>query len=182
MSPVASADPVPLSRGFPPIVGDNPRVLILGSLPSVRSIEQQQYYAHPTNKFWPIMGRVIGAGPELKYQDRLDVLRSRGVALWDTLAASVREGSLDSNIDHSTAQSNDFAAFFASYTTIRLIAFNGHESEKSFRRYVDSDAAVTLPAVDRVRLPSTSAANAAMTLEQKVKAWSVLAQYLQSGN
>lgn len=178
MLPGALADAAAPSRGFPPVVGEDPRVLILGSLPSVRSIEEQQYYAHPRNAFWPIMGLLLGAGRELEYAQRLAVLCERGIALWDTLATSVRKGSLDSNIDHSTAQPNDFSEFFARHPGVRLIAFNGHQSEKSFRRHVDKDPAVELPAPARVRLPSTSAANAAMTLQQKTEAWSVIIPYL----
>lgn len=166
------------SKGLPPVIGDNARVLILGSLPSVRSIELQQYYAFPTNAFWSIMGALFDAGRELEYSDRLNILMSRGIALWDTLASSVRAGSLDANIDHSTAQVNDFPEILADNCRIRLIAFNGQESQKSFERYVIRDPAVPLPELDYRLMPSTSAANAMVNVQQKIEAWSVIKEYL----
>ena len=167
-----------LTHGLPPIVGENVAVLILGSLPSQRSVEAQQYYAHPTNAFWRIMGALFDAGREHLYTDRLDILTANGIALWDSLAASVRRGSMDSAIDHRTAQPNDFATFFSAHSSIRLIAFNGRESQKSFLRYVAVDPEVPLQGIEQMLMPSTSAANAAMTVEEKIRAWSAMKTYL----
>ncbi|MFQ6006363.1 MAG: DNA-deoxyinosine glycosylase, partial [Woeseia sp.] len=93
---------MPMSRGFRPIAAPDATVLILGSLPSRKSIEASEYYAHPQNAFWRIMGELFGACPVLPYAARAAVLKANGIALWDVLAQSVRQGSLDSNIDLST--------------------------------------------------------------------------------
>ncbi|MBT8077146.1 MAG: DNA-deoxyinosine glycosylase [Gammaproteobacteria bacterium] len=168
------------SIGLPAVAGDDPRVLILGSLPSVRSIAQQQYYAFPTNAFWNIMGALVGAGKDVEYGARLEKLKSSGIALWDSLASSRRPGSLDANIDHATAQPNDIKAFLAANAGIRLIAFNGRASQESFLRHIDRDLALTWPQINQVLLPSSSAAHASMGLDDKIKAWSVIMQYLDT--
>lgn len=168
------------SVGLPAVAGEDPRVLILGSLPSARSIAQQQYYAFPTNAFWNIMGALVGAGRDLEYSVRLETLKSRGIALWDSLASSLRPGSLDANIDHATSQPNDIKAFLAANAGIRLIAFNGRASQQAFLRHIDRNLALTLPQINQVLLPSSSAAHASIGLADKIKAWSVITEYLDT--
>ena len=94
-------------QSFPPVVSRNSKVLILGSMPGEVSLKAEQYYAHPRNAFWPIMGELFGAGPSLPYQERLVALDNAGIALWDSLRACTRPGSLDSAIRDEEA--NDFA-------------------------------------------------------------------------
>jgi TDG/mug DNA glycosylase family protein len=89
-------------KGFPPIADAHARILILGSLPGQVSIRRQQYYAHPQNAFWKVMGRLFDAGPELPYRDRAQRLLRNGIALWDVCAAAQRPGSLDTSIVHSS--------------------------------------------------------------------------------
>ena len=72
-------------KSFPPIVSDNSKVLILGSMPGVASLKAGQYYAHPRNVFWRVMGELLGADPSLPYQERVVRLQAAGVALWDSL-------------------------------------------------------------------------------------------------
>jgi TDG/mug DNA glycosylase family protein len=161
-------------RSFPPIVSAKSKTLILGSMPGAASLKAGQYYAHPRNAFWRIMGELFGAGPSVPYQERVARLQSAGVALWDSLQACVRPGSLDASITEEVA--NDFPAFFAKYPNITHVFFNGRAAEATFRRHA-------LPSLleDRhvfSRLPSTSPAHAAMTLEAKVKAWSVVRKAL----
>jgi len=157
-------------QSFPPIASTNSRVLVLGSMPGVESLRARQYYAHPRNAFWPIMGSLFGAGRSLPYEERTARIRSAGIALWDVLQACVRPGSLDTSITDEVA--NDFAAFFATYPTITHVFFNGSKAETAFCRLV----APGLPEAGRAfaRLPSTSPAHAAMRLEAKLQAWSVL--------
>jgi double-stranded uracil-DNA glycosylase len=157
-------------KSFPPIVSERSRLLILGSMPGELSLKAGQYYAHPRNAFWHIMGELFGAGPSLPYQERVALVQSVGIALWDTLQVCTRPGSLDVSITEEVA--NDFPTFFARYANITHVFFNGTKPERAFRRH-------SRPALqdDRhifVRLPSTSPANAAMPLEAKVKAWSIL--------
>ena len=151
---------------FPPIAGPGARVLVLGSMPGVRSLEAGRYYAHPQNRFWPFMGELLGAGPELPYPDRCRRLVEAGVAVWDVLASCEREGSLDSAIRDEAA--NDFPALFATHPTIATVLFNGAKAEASFRRLV---IPALQPDVIYRRLPSTSPANASQPAADKLAAW-----------
>jgi hypoxanthine-DNA glycosylase len=161
-------------HSFPPIVSAASRVLILGTMPGIVSLKAGEYYAHPRNAFWRIMGELFGAGPSLPYDERVAVILSSGVALWDAVEACVRPGSMDTSISEEVA--NDFPSFFAIYPGISCVFFNGAKSEAVFRRHV-------LPTLagDRrtyARLPSTSPAHAGMTLTAKVQAWSVVRKAL----
>jgi double-stranded uracil-DNA glycosylase len=161
-------------HSFPPIVAAASRVLVLGTMPGIVSLKAREYYAHPRNAFWRIMGELFGAGPSLPYDERVAVILSAGVALWDSVEACVRPGSMDKSITDEAP--NDFAAFFAAYPDISGVFFNGAKSEAVFRRHV----LPTLTAGRRTytRLPSTSPAHAGMTLEAKVQAWSAVRKAL----
>ena len=145
-------------------------MLVLGSLPGVRSLQEVRYYAQPRNAFWRIMGELYGAAPELAYENRLQCLTDARVALWDVVASAVRPGSLDSNIDRESVVANDFATFFAAHPEIRRICFNGQAAEKLFRTHVLPELEASVPA-DRLILPSTSPANAGMTYAEKLRHW-----------
>lgn len=156
------------SRGFPPVVGPRPRVLVLGSLPGRASIEAGQYYAQPWNAFWPIMGAICDAGPELRYAERLTALRRAGIALWDVLGAAERPGSLDARIVAATQEINDIAALVARQPTLGAIFFNGQKAADVFRRHIEPG----LPrAITLVSLPSTSPAYASMRRDDKLAIW-----------
>lgn len=153
-------------RGFPPIAAPDAEILILGSMPGIASLEAGQYYAHPRNAFWPIMGALYGACPDLSYSDRVRVLARCKVAVWDVLQLCLRAGSLDADIREEVP--NDFAAFFAAHPNIRRIGLNGGKAAASFRKY----AAMHLPAgAETVILPSTSPAFAALRPEAKCARW-----------
>lgn len=154
-------------NSFPPVADRNARILILGSMPGQRSLDTQQYYAHPHNAFWKIMGELTGAHPALPYAQRLQVMQNAHVALWDVLHSCERQGSLDSNIE--AEQVNDFEKFFKRHPRITRICFNGAKAEESFRRYVTGRQA--LPELHYTRLPSTSPAHAGMRYEEKLAAW-----------
>ena len=121
---------------FIPVVAPDTRVLVLGSLPGEASLAAQRYYAHPRNAFWPIMGELCGARPELPYEERCERLVAVGVAVWDVLKSCRRVGSLDTAIERDSEQPNDFAKFFKSHPRLRLVAFNGQKAEIAFRRHV----------------------------------------------
>jgi double-stranded uracil-DNA glycosylase len=163
-------------QSFPPIVSERSKVLILGTMPGERSLKTGQYYAHPQNAFWYIMGELFGAGPSMPYEKRVEILQSVGVAVWDVLQAASRPGSLDASIREVVA--NDFPTFFAKHPNITHVFFNGSKAQKLFQRYV-------LPTltIDRRRytlLPSTSTAYAAIRPEAKVQAWSVMTNVLSA--
>jgi TDG/mug DNA glycosylase family protein len=163
------------SAGFPPVARADARVLILGSLPGVASIEAQQYYAQPRNAFWRIMGELVGAGPELDYRSRLAQLERRRIALWDVAAMAVRPGSLDAAIVGSTVEANDFASLFARCRSIELICFNGAKAAELYRRRVLPGLDAASAAIASCRLPSTSPAHAGMSYEQKLDRWRIVA-------
>jgi len=157
---------------FPPIEDADASVLILGSMPGVESLRAGQYYAHPRNTFWPIMGDLMGAGPSLDYLARVAILKSNGIALWDVLASCVRKGSLDSAIAEDSIAANDFKAFFLAHPEIERVFFNGAMAEKCFHKHVP-----LLPETRSLqfhRLPSTSPAHASLSYQQKLAAWRVV--------
>ncbi|WP_151705085.1 DNA-deoxyinosine glycosylase [Nitrincola alkalilacustris] len=155
---------------FPPIEPENARILILGSMPGVASLKAQQYYAHPRNAFWPIMGELFGAHPELPYHERVEILKAEGIAVWDVLESCVRVGSLDASIDSSSLRVNDFSSFFRRHPQIRHVFFNGAKAEQSFRRHALPE--LRLDYLSYTRLPSTSPAHAAMSFDSKLNNWS----------
>lgn len=159
------------SKGFDAVALPDARVLILGSLPGQASLARGEYYAQPRNAFWPIMGRLAGASPDLPYAERLRRLTEAGIALWDVCAEGRRPGSLDQRIDASSIVANDFSAFLTTHPRIRLICFNGAKAEWLFRRKAAPNLPGPFTQTPRVLLPSTSPAHAAMPLERKLEHW-----------
>jgi double-stranded uracil-DNA glycosylase len=167
-------------QSFPPVICSEPKVLVLGSMPGRRSLEMHEYYAHPRNLFWLIMGEICKAGPDLPYPERLAVLQNTGIALWDVLQVCDRVGSLDGNIRTESEVANDLPALLASYPSIQAIGFNGGKAWLAFRRLVQP----VLNPNDRKRLelvplPSTSPANAGISFEEKLKRWGEIRLYLK---
>lgn len=155
----------PSLRGFPPILGERPRVLILGSFPSPASLERGEYYAHPRNAFWRILGDLGLVDAATDYPTRIAALRTRPVALWDTIATCVRPGSLDSAIVPTTVEPNDIAALLAAHPTIGRVLLNGGTAWTMWRRH---HRALAVPAV---RVPSTSPAHASLCYADKLARW-----------
>ena len=155
--------------GFAPIADRQARVLILGSMPGEASLAARQYYAHPQNAFWPIMGALLGFDPARSYAVRVKALKTAGIALWDVVDSCERKGSLDADIRRDSIVANDFGRFFAAHPLIRDVLFNGGMAEQSFRRYV---MPLTGSAILRqTRMPSTSPANASLSRSRKLDAW-----------
>jgi TDG/mug DNA glycosylase family protein len=159
---------------FPPIVSVKPQTLILGSMPGVKSLQEQQYYAHPQNSFWKIMGKLFDDAAET-YEQRIGLIKGNALALWDVLKSCKRDGSLDSEIEAGTIEVNDFAAFLKKHSTITRIFFNGATAEKEFMRRVLPELSQSLKArLSLKRLPSTSPAHAGLRVEKKIKEWSAI--------
>ncbi|MEL1249585.1 DNA-deoxyinosine glycosylase [Aurantiacibacter gilvus] len=158
---------------FPPAVSSNARILLLGSLPGERSLAERQYYAHPQNRFWHLVGKVIGHDlAALDYPDRLDTLQEHGIGLWDVVASARRDGSLDASIRE--AEHNPLADLAARLPYLRAVGFNGRTAEKIGRALL---AEATVP---QVALPSSSPAYAAMPLPEKERCWLQLRDYLET--
>lgn len=149
--------------GLPPVLSAGTRLVVLGSFPSVVSLQAQQYYAHPRNQFWPILSALWGVDLRaLPYAQRLDAVRERGLGIWDVYASCRRQGSLDSAIED--AAFNDFDALRQQAPQLQALAHNGGESARAMRH----TRRFGLPVY---RLPSTSPANASWSLERKLAAW-----------
>lgn len=159
---------------FPPVSRKDAETLILGSLPGRKSLEQQQYYAHPQNAFWKLMAAIFDAEPTTNYEARKRLLLRNRIALWDVFAAAERPGSLDSDIVHATAEANDFREFLRAHPKIRRIFFNGKKSEEIFRRRVLPLIAAEFPCITCEGLPSTSPANAGLSFARKLERWRVI--------
>ena len=157
---------------FPPVVAPDTRVLVLGSLPGERSLAAGRYYAHPQNRFWHLIGRVIGAALEsLDYEQRLAALLAARVGLWDTVASARRAGSLDAAIRE--AEHNPLAELAASLPGLRAVGFNGQASARiGMPQLAGTGLAL-------VALPSSSPANAAIPLADKEKMWNRLGDFLR---
>lgn len=156
-----------LAHCFAPIEDADAIVLILGSMPGKASLAANEYYAHPRNAFWTIMGELVGAHPDLPYQDRLRILRSFGIALWDVIDTCERKSSLDSHIKKILP--NDFVSFFLHHPNITHVFFNGAKAEQCFLKYVQPSLKST--SLQYQRLPSTSPANAGIPYQHKLLAW-----------
>ena len=157
---------------FPPLVADGCRVLILGSMPGVRSLDRSEYYAHPRNLFWPLMGEMYGAGRELPYADRIKRLHARRVGVWDVLAECDRPGSLDGSILPDTEIANDIDSLLRKHTDINVIALNGGKAQQSFSRHIESQLDdATRQRLRVLSMPSTSPANASIPLAIKRAQW-----------
>lgn len=163
-------DSTALLHGFSPVATPESRVLVLGSMPGMVSLEERQYYAHPRNAFWPIAGHWLGFDPLLPYGERVSAIVRTGVALWDVLRSCSRKSSLDTDIDPATIVPNDLAGFLARHRRIRRICFNGAQAEIFYLRFGFRELPGAV-GIEHVRLPSTSPANAAMSLDAKREAW-----------
>jgi len=160
----------PRLTAFPPLVGADPRVLILGSLPGAASLAAREYYAHPRNLFWDLMGELFDAGRELPYTERVARLTAAGIAVWDVLHQAHRPGSLDADIHPDTLVPNDFGALFDAHPRLRTVAFNGQAAAALFRRLVLPGLPVEPPRTF-VTLPSTSPAHAGRSRAEKLALW-----------
>jgi hypoxanthine-DNA glycosylase len=156
---------------FPPIAHPGADTLVLGSLPGRKSLEMQQYYAHPHNAFWKVIGVLFDADGTLPYDQRVRILTGNGIALWDVLAAAQRPGSLDVSIVHASAMANDFGKFLRSHPRIRRVFFNGRKAEELYRRLVLPKLGEEFADIRYECLPSTSPAHAGMTFAKKLERW-----------
>ena len=160
---------------FPPQVAAGCRVLVLGTVPSLKSLEMRQSYAHPHNLFWPFMGQLFDAGPDLPYAERIARLHAAGVGIWDVLTHCERPGSLDSSILADSEVANDIPGLLEAHPGIAAIALNGGKAQQVFARRI-------APEIDPERresltilhLPSTSPANASIPRDVKLERWRAL--------
>lgn len=147
---------------FGPIVDENSRVVVLGSMPSVQSLTEGFYYANPRNAFWRILAEVYGIEIPETWEEKQALVRGKGIALWDAARSCERNGSLDSNMRQ--IELNDFDAFFARYGQIGTVLLNGGTACRLFMRWPGAREKRT------IALPSTSPAYT-LSYEKKLQAW-----------
>lgn len=155
-----------IKHPIPPLYDKNSRILILGSFPSVKSREQMFFYGHPQNRFWRVMAAVLKSEVPQTISEKRALLLEHGIALWDVLAACEIRGSADSSIKNAVV--NDLTPILAA-AHIEKIFVNGKTAERFYNKYTISQTGRQAAC-----LPSTSPANAAMTLEKLIAAWSVI--------
>lgn len=161
---------------FPPVIDERAQVLILGTAPSVKSLEHKQFYGHPQNFMWPILYRLFAeTAPDPIYENRLAFLKEHRLALWDVIESCEREGSLDVKIKDEVPQK--LPELIAKYPQLQCFAFNGSKAYDTFQKFYkghESFRNVTL-----FKLPSSSPipTQKMRTLEDRVKAWRVIVPY-----
>ena len=155
-------------KSFKPSIDEHSTVLILGSMPGVKSLEEQKYYAHPQNRFWKVMASICNEPKlyEFTYNLKLKTLLKNNIALWDTIKTCKREGSLDSDIQNETP--NDIKGLLKNYQNIKTICLNGNKSYSAFKKYFPD----LLEKYNCHKMPSTSPANARYSLDILIKEWS----------
>ena len=160
-----------VKRAFDPVVDARTRLLILGSLPGDASLKAGQYYGHPRNGFWRLIGGVIGRDlVALPYPDRLEALKTSGVGLWDVIVSAERSGSLDAAIRN--AEAADLNQLIESLPCLRAVGFNGSTAARLGRRSLTHR-----PDLDLIDLPSSSPAHT-RPLAEKAARWARLGEFV----
>ena len=145
---------------FQPIVYKDTETLILGSFPSIKSFENNFYYAHPSNQFWKIL-EAVTTYPINNKDQKLWLLKEAKLGLWDMVRECSRDNSLDSSLENEEV--NDIAGFLEAHPSIKKLVFTGKKAEALFKMHF------SYLEIETVYLPSPSSAYAAMKLEEKVK-------------
>ena len=151
-------------KSFEPIIGTQPKVMILGSLPGEKSLEIQQYYGFKQNRFWKLMFQYFNQEFSEEYQIRKDLIQSNPIILWDVAHSAYRDGSLDSAIFEE--EPNHIEALLEKFPSIELIIFNGKKAEQMFNRFFKPKEHINY-----IVLPSTSPANAGYRFERLYQLW-----------
>ena len=159
-------------KSFKPSIDNNSKILILGSMPGIKSLEEQQYYAHPQNRFWKVMGALCSENnlAEFDYDTKLKILLNNNIALWDTIKSCKRKGSLDSDIKNE--QPNNIRKLLKNYPSIKIICLNGNKSYSAFEKYFPD----LIEKYSTYKMPSTSPANAKYSLNKLIEEWSTILQ------
>ena len=169
-----------MDKGFALEIGPSPRVLVLGSMPSQKSLEKVEYYGHPQNAFWKIMIRYFDLDKDLDYQSRLKHVLDSGIAIWDVIQSCERPGSMDADIVKETIVVNEIEELTRKEPSIKAILLNGGTAETTFKKHLSKENFIKR-GIKLEKMPSTSPAYAKMSLDDKYKIWSrVLDQNLNS--
>lgn len=168
-----------LLQGLPAQVNADCRVLVLGSMPGAASLQAARYYAHPRNRFWPLMGTLCRFDPQLDYPRRMALVQRAGIGMWDVIGQCRRRGSLDAAIVRGSEVPNPVAELVARLPRLAAIACNGALAMQAFKRHVQPALPAGGAGVPVLALPSTSPANAAWSLPRLVLEWGRLSAWLE---
>lgn len=153
-----------LKTSFAPIADENTQILILGSLPGDKSLQLNQYYGHPRNRFWRVLAKITNSNLPTNYEEKINLLRQNKIGVWDVIHTAKRIGSLDTNILEEIP--NDLSGFIKSHSNLKTIVFNGSKSRTLFDKYFTRK-----PDLKYLPMPSTSPANAAFSFEKLCEIW-----------
>lgn len=155
---------------FPPIISEGSKILILGSVPGVKSLEMQQYYAHPQNQFWKIIFKLFEEDFTADYQKRTEIIRKNKIALWDVIDSCEREGSLDTKIRNE--EHNDILKILRDHPNIKAVFCNGQKSFKNLKKILGKESEILI-----FVLPSTSPLHT-VSFDKKLAEWEILKTFL----
>ncbi|WP_437918234.1 DNA-deoxyinosine glycosylase [Sphingobacterium sp. LRF_L2] len=154
-------------NSFAPVIPLNSKILILGSLPGDRSIIENQYYAHPRNRFWNTLAALFEEPIPTDYKNKIDLLQRRKIAVWDVCAKAHRIGSMDTAIVEEIP--NQINQLLLKEDHINAVCFNGQTAEKLYDKYF-----IRLPHLTYISLPSTSPANATFDQNRLIEKWKII--------
>ncbi|AQX13245.1 DNA-deoxyinosine glycosylase [Elizabethkingia meningoseptica] len=158
-------------NSFPPFIDKDSQILILGSIPGVKSLEAQQYYAHPQNHFWKLISTILAEPLKTDYEKRVEMLKRNRIAIWDTIESCERKGSKDTDIKNEEA--NDIAQLLVDFPNIKAIFCNGQKAFKNLSRQLkDKEISVKI-----YSLPSSSPLHT-VGLDKKLPEWTQILHYL----
>ncbi len=155
------------SESFLPIVGDSPRILVLGTLPGKESLRANEYYANSRNLFWKILYGLFNTPLDTDYRKKIEFLKKNRIAIWDVCKKAMRQSSLDSDITEE--KPNSLTHWLEMHSTIETIVFNGQKAEKLYNKYFER-----IENMNYFTLLSTSPANASYSYERKISDWEIL--------
>lgn len=155
---------------FPPVISKDSKILILGSVPGIKSLEMQEYYAHPQNKFWRILFELFNEDYTTDYAEKIDLLKKNKIAVWDVIDSCERKGSLDTEIKNENH--HNILQLLNDFPSIKVIFCNGQKSFRTLEKILPDD-----PKIPVFVLPSTSPAYT-IPYQQKLKDWSALKSFL----
>lgn len=156
-----------LKKSFLPLINGKTKTLILGSLPGDRSLKQNEYYAHPQNRFWKVIRHLFNSPDVTNYTDKINLLLDHGIGLWDVCAEAARPGSMDLAIKDESP--NQIMALLQENPTIEQVVFNGQKAYNLYLKYFEKKEDIIY-----VCLPSTSPANAKTNLEKLIEHWRMI--------
>ncbi|REC46589.1 DNA-deoxyinosine glycosylase [Chryseobacterium pennipullorum] len=156
---------------FPPVIDSHSEILILGSIPGVKSLEKQQYYAHPQNKFWKIIFELLQEEYTEEYVVRMEILKKHHIALWDVIDSCERKGSLDSEIRNEEA--NQIAELLEQHPRVKAIFSNGGKSYKNVQKLLGKNYRLPI-----FLLPSTSPLHT-ISFDKKLEDWKAILKFLK---